>query len=125
MYLTHDEFVEMGGSMDAAHFARYETKARNLINVITHDRLRNENPVRDVVRYCMFELISGMQSNEAVAGPSGREVASMSNDGVSVTFATGTAQSGVFGGYSAIVRAWLLNETDANGTPLMYAGVCI
>ena len=59
---------------------------------------------------------------KARAAVSGREIAAMSNDGVSVSFTTsGKAASR----YTAIVRTWMAMETDAFGVPLMYPGVCV
>jgi hypothetical protein len=120
MYLTHEDFTAMGGSIDAALFPRLEAKARAFINSVTHGRVADDTPVRDAVRNCMFELIVCMHADESTVGMTGREIASMSNDGVSVSFATDNARSI---GYNAIARCWLLNETTAAGVPLMYAGV--
>jgi len=123
MYLTHEEYTAMGGSIDAALFSRLEAKARRRIDAMTHGRLIGEEPAREAVKHCMFELVSAMQSDEAAAGLTGRGIASMSNDGVSVAFAAGDAQGGVQPGYARIVREWLLNETTEHGVSVLYAGV--
>lgn len=123
MYLTHEEFTAMGGNMDAALFPRFEAKARKRVDVLTHGRLKCEETVYESVKHCMFELIGAMYADESAAGLSGREITSMSNDGVSVTYATGSGQESASGRYGSIVRAWLLDEMTACGVPLMYAGV--
>lgn len=123
MYLTYDRYQELGGCMDAALFPRFEAKARSRIDAMTFGRLRGETPARDSVVNCMFELVEAMHADEQLAGASGREIAAVSNDGVSVTYAGGAATAGVSRRYSAIVRTWLAGETDSCGNNLMYAGV--
>ena len=120
MYLTYDEYENMGGSMDDALFPRFELKARKRIDAMTFGRVAGEKPARQSVKMCAYELIGAMYADETGAGLSGREVAAVSNDGVSVTYATG----GTAGArYANIVRAWLTGETDANGVHLLYCGV--
>lgn len=125
MYLTYIEYIEMGGCIESAHFPRFEAKARRAIDNATMNRLIGEDPVRDSVKHCMYDLINAIHTDESAMGASGREIASMSNDGVSVTYATGNGQGGASARHSAIVREWLLGETDACGVPLLYAGVSV
>lgn len=129
MYLTYDEYEDMGGGMDAALFPRFEAKARKRIDAMTFGRVRRDNPVRECVKNCMFELIQAMHEDETNVGFSGREISSMSNDGVSVTYASGNSQTGMQNGsgarYAGIVRTWLTGETDACGNNILYAGVIV
>ena len=106
-------------------FARLEAKAEHIVHRATHGRIRDETPAREPVRMCAFELIEAMNAGEQAAGLSGREIAGMSNDGVSVTYAQGAggAQAARQDRQAGILREWLLDETDAGGTPLLYAGV--
>lgn len=120
MYLSYDDYEEWGGTIDEASFERYEHKARALIDLKTRGRVQGEDPVRNAVKYACFDLIRAMAGDESTAGGAGLAVSSMSNDGISVTFAgTGSAE----GRYSAIIRSWLAAETTACGVPLLYAGV--
>lgn len=129
MYLTYDEYEDMGGGMDAALFPRFEAKARKRIDAMTFGRLQGENDVRECVKHCVFELVQAMHEDEANVGFSGREISSMSNDGVSVTYASGNSQTGAQNGsgarYAGIVRTWLAGETDACGNNILYAGVIV
>lgn len=120
MYLTYDTYEEMGGSIDEASFNRLEHRARALIDLKTFGRLASEDPVRDAVKYACFDLIQAMNGDESIAGGAGLAVSSMSNDGISITYA-GAVSAG--GRYSAIIRGWLASECTACGVPLMYAGV--
>lgn len=129
MYLTLEQYEEMGGTagMEDAVFERMEAKARAHINRLTFGRLIDTKSVPDAVQYCMYDLITAIIADESTGGiAAGREVASMNNDGVSITFAgtSGGARS-VSARYAGIVRTWLAGETDASGIPLMYPGVCV
>ena len=124
MYLTLDDWDEMGGDpkIDELVYNRHEFKARKLIDRMTRGRIINDSPVRDTVKYCMYDLVNAMIADETLSGASGQQVSSMSNDGVSITYATGeSARASIR--YAAIVRGWLSGETTDCGTPLMYAGV--
>lgn len=128
MYLTINDYLDMGGSdMDDAAFERLEARARAAVDRLTFGRLKAEDPVRQCVKRCMYDLIAAMASDEAMTGMTGgRDVSSMSNDGVSVTFASAGsagASAAAQKRYAGIVRGWLLSETDACGRGLMYAGV--
>jgi hypothetical protein len=127
MYITYEEYVDMGGSVSEGAFNRLETKARAAVDRVTFGRLKNESPMRDAVRYCMFDLINAANADDSAGAiTAGREIAAMSNDGISVSFASsGGASASVAARQAAIVREWLAAETDAYGTPLLYAGVSV
>lgn len=120
MYLTYDEYINMGGTISDASFSRFEHKARALIDLKTYGRVQHDNPVRDAVKYACFDLIQAMNSDECATGSAGLAVSSMSNDGISVTYA-GAVSAG--SRYNAIIRDYLIAETNECGVPLMYAGV--
>ena len=128
-YLDQAEYLEMGGTIpedDELRYQRLESRASHAIDRATHGRIKGEKPVRNAVKFCVYEMIERYASDEAMAGMSGREIASMSNDGVSVSYVSGANASG--GSASALrdidsIRAWLMDEVDGNGTPLLYAGV--
>jgi hypothetical protein len=118
-YLTHYEYKNMGGTItDALVFERYMSRADAIITRMTHGRILSESPVRSAVKDAAFNLVSVIYA-DAQNGADGREIASMSNDGMNVSYVSiTTAQR-----YSSIVRQYLEWETDKNGTPLLYAGV--
>jgi hypothetical protein len=118
-YLTFTDYQMYGGSLDEAAFSRYEFRARQMIDQLTHGRIRNDSPQREAVKRAMVELI-GRQARDAAHD--GREIASMGNDGLSVSYAAAGA-----GGAQArcvdIICEYLINETTGEGVPLLYAGV--
>lgn len=124
MYLTHQEYTDMGGELNAALFAPLSVRAEALLNKLTHGRAAGEDPARDALRYAAFALIGAMAEDQQ-SGGAGREIAAMSNDGVSITYAAGSGASGAqrAARYAAIAREYLEGEVDGNGVALLYAGV--
>ena len=124
MYITFEAYSGMGGSIDDSNvFARYAARADSVIDRMTHGRIRDETPVRSCAQYAAYALIEQMRADDESAY-NGRAVTGMSNDGVSVSFATsGDAGMDRARRYAAIVSDYLQYETDANGTLVLYAGV--
>ena len=119
----------MGGGVQENAFPRLEAKARARLDQITFGRLACEKAVRENVRFCMFDMINAIEADESLgATAAGREVASMSNDGVSVSFVSSGSSGGAkasYSRYAAIAKAWLANEVTSCGVPLLYAGVSV
>ena len=125
MYLTYADYTGMGGNVAETAFPRLESKARAHLDRLTFGRLKNESPVRESVKYCMFDLVAAIESGESAgAMAAGREIASMSNDGVSISFAASGGARSDSARFASIVRGWLGGETTACGVPLLYAEVC-
>lgn len=124
-YLSHYEYKNLGGTIaDVLVFERYLSRAAGLITRMTHGRVLNESPVRNAVKYAAFDLVNVIHA-DAQNGADGREIASMSNDGMSVTYVPGASNAAAAAAHrhGTIVRQYLEWEMDANGTPLLYAGV--
>lgn len=122
MYLSYGDYQSMGGMLEEAAFNRMEAKAERLIDRATHARLQSSYSVPNSVAYCTYSLISAIQADESLGGAAaGREVSSMSNDGVSVSFsATGGVRASAR--YMAIIHDWLDGEITEDGVHLLYAG---
>ena len=127
MFLTYEQYVNMGGTLTEADFATYERKARACINLATHNRVRDEDPVREAVKNAAYDLIGvfaqeAENSNNAVTG-----VSSKSNDGVSVTYANWTIVNRYWKTRKReLLVEYLADETvmiDGHIVPLLYGGV--
>lgn len=119
MYLDYDSYAQMGGELDPDVYERLAAKAERLIDRATHARLKAHATVPMSVKYCIMELIDAIQADESMGSMSaGREISSMSNDGVSVSFAAMAASAR----YMEIIRGWLDGETTEAGVHLLYAG---
>ena len=124
-YLSFYEYKNMGGTItDVLVFERYLSRTSAIITRMTHGRVLNESPVRPAVKNAAFDLINVIHA-DTQNGADGREIASMTNDGMSVSYIPGASNAAAATAqrYGSIVRQYLDWETDANGTPLLYAGV--
>lgn len=128
-YLTYDEYKQMGGQLSEAAFSTLEFRASKALDMLTHGRVADEQPVREAVKLAVYALVGEMDADEKrAAAYDGREVQSMSNDGVSVTFASG-AQAGAEAvraqnaRYAGLLKSYLAGETTEDGLSLIYAGV--
>ena len=89
MYLDYGSYAQMGGELDPDVYERLAAKAERLIDRATHARLKAQSTVPMSVKYCIMELIDAIQADESMGSMSaGREISSMSNDGVSVAYAS-------------------------------------
>lgn len=80
MYLTYDEYKELGGTADQPSFSNLELQARYKLDYWTMNRIAEPD---EGVKLCMTLLINVLA--EVQNGES--DVSSFSNDGVSVTLA--------------------------------------
>ena len=94
MYLTYEEYQNMGGNLDATTFADIEFEAESIINYYTFNRLKNEEEQSTEVKMCMMYLIRNINTarnamdSSSSEDVSGKAIASQSNDGVSVSYNT-------------------------------------
>lgn len=116
MYLDYGEYEEMGGTLSEEQFALLELRAGNLIDQMTHGRLKREEGVRESVRHAVYHVVCAMAEDDAHGG---RAVQSLTNDGVSIRYALFPAQLR----YMRIVRECLLGEKTSASVGLLYAGV--
>ena len=120
MYLDYVTYLEWGGSdsMSEEAYTRLEMRAGKIIDRLTHGRIQGESPVRNAVKYAVFELIGAIQKIDVQDGQTAKAV---TNDGISVEYAT--QKGGAYSRYAQIVQGYLEGETTAAGVSLLYAGV--
>ena len=90
----------------------------------------HDGEIRETLAYAEanknnVELIDAIHADESMGSMSaGREISSMSNDGVSVSFAASGASATMAASarYMAIIHDWLDGETTEAGVHLLYAG---
>lgn len=128
MYLTHADYLMMGGTVeDDALYGRLEYRARALLDAETHGRVKGEDPARESVKRCMLELIDQLAEQRALDASAPAGIASQSNDGVSVSYAGRAATDAALQVRQRETMALhLMDETveiDGTPVPLLYAGV--
>lgn len=128
MYLTYAEYTAapFNGELEEEVYTTLEYRARKVIDRATHGRIADETEVREAVKYCVYDLVTlyagTSASMEAISGG----IASMSNDGVSVTYGGfgGLSPTAVIAGReSGILKQYLSMECTESGVPILWAGV--
>ena len=120
-YLTYDEYLEIGGTLDLTAFRRNVDRACAIVDSYTQNRLQSVLEVSQRVKACLRDLVEYLASNVS----SGKAVTSKSQSagGVSESesYATKTAND-VSTDMLNIIYDYLSTEKDDNGTPLLYRG---
>ena len=91
MYLTQPDYVSLGGRLDEATFNSIIYDIQYHIDWITFNRLKNETVIPEEVKRCIFSIIDIFIKQKnllASTEDSNKEITSMSNDGVSVSYNT-------------------------------------
>lgn len=136
MYLTYDDYEDMGGTLDEATFELLEYEAESYVNWLTFNRLKNNmpDPVPDTLPYCMFVLIDYLsQKKNAILSGSGdgetQKLGSIShqdNDGVSVSYNILSARQTIVLAdqeMTAISKRYLEGVRDSLGHKVLYRGI--
>ena len=149
MYLTFEDYKEMGGTLDETAFNDFEFESECIVNWYTFNRLEKMNADEYPAKLsrCMYALIKlaklkadamvlGMQTSSgdasgSVVTTSTAAIASQSNDGVSISYNTISA-SAVFDKLSPFVKGSEIEQTvqmylngvkDSLGRKLLYRGI--
>lgn len=132
MYLTYEEYLRMGGTLDEINFERFEFQAESEINYFTFGRLRGNEVVPVEVKHLTHYLIILMEKKASAfslgKGESGEStyITSQSNDGVSTSY-NGLAPSDLIELCKAdsqnAIRSYLEGVTNEAGHKLLYRGI--
>lgn len=133
MYLTYEEYLNMGGTLDEAAFNNYLIDAEMLIDWYTFNRLENETVIPEKVKKCVYKLISlaDMKSKafvlgREVNGDGNASVASQSNDGVAISYNTISASQAfdlIKSESATIIKQYLNGVVNSLGRKLLYRGI--
>lgn len=123
MYLTYDEYTQMGGTAAEAAFPRLEYMARKRIDRYTQNRVKSMKEVPEAVKRCMVELVNAMSVTDPTKTASEAPLSSFSNDGYSESYAEPLTAQAQEKNLYGVIRSMLSVEYDDNGTPLLWLGV--
>lgn len=137
MYLTYNEYQELGGALDEAAFNDIEYEAEVYIDWYTFNRLWKQTEYPPQLKRCMYRLIRllerqmslmGQPTNssqqQGTAGTS--QIASMSNDGVSISYNIVSAHDALEMTKKEVDRTinqQLAGVTNNLGRKLLYRGI--
>ena len=124
MYIDLVYYQQNGGKQDMtdAAFARDEFRARKMVDKLTQGRIKNMAKTPEAVKRLMVELVS-LESTQGSKITENQAVTSFSNDGYSETYADPLTRERVKEIECELISEYLSEETDDEGTPLLYLGV--
>lgn len=120
IYLTYDEYAEIGGICDLTAFNRNIDRACGIIDNATHNRIEYMADVPQRAKALCRDLVEYLVENNGVKIVTSK---SQSAGGVSESesYANKTADD-VYGDVQNMLYDYLGNEKDDKGTPLLYRG---
>ena len=120
-YLTYEEYVEIGGTLDLTAFKRNIDRACGFIDLHTQSRLQTVLEVSSMAKACVRDLAEYLANN--VSGEKAVTSKSQSAGGVSESESyKKKTDDEINAEMLCIVYDYLSTEKDDNGTPLMYRG---
>ena len=123
MYIDLNYFILNGGTgMTDATFPRNEFRARKVVDRLTQGRIKSMKETPEAVKRLMVELIM-LEATQAGELTQNQPVTTFTNDGYSETYAQPLTADTVKGIEMDLVVDYLTDETDDNGTPLLFMGV--
>lgn len=136
MYLTYDEYIDMGGTLeDETAFEQLEFEARSIIDWWTFNRLRKQTTYPEAVKRCMFKLITLIQEKEIAMTPVTKGssdsittggIVRESNDDVVAEYNTLSAKQSmdmVRAETKTVVARYLQGVRNSLGHKVLYRGV--
>ena len=136
MYLTFDEYLTFGGTLEETAFDNLEFEARTVIDWWTYNRLQNDTEYPEAVKRCMYKLITMIiqkQEAQVLDGPSSTVTSSgkagimqESNDGVSTMYNVLSASEIINQSQEEIkatIRMYLQNVRNSLGQKVLYRGL--
>jgi len=125
-YLTFNEYIELGGTLEETPFNLLEYEARKQINIRTQNRLVNEETQTDEVKLCVFHLIEKIESYASASSSVSGNIASESTDGYSISYVTATQLNEVVKSKNVELDDIIMNDlygVIVNGEHIIYNGV--
>ena len=122
-YLTHDEYKQYGGTLDANAFLPLELKSRKRIDYLTDSRVQNMASVPEAVKLCAYALIAIEGAVGVEAQATNPTVTSFNTDGYSESYGNALDANAARVQMNKVIGEYLYGERDDNGVPLLYRGV--
>ena len=134
MYISFEEYQEMGGTKDETTFTNLEFEARAIIDWYTFDRLKKQTTQCEEVKRCMFYLMTQLSDladakNAALSfgmDATKKSVASQSNDGVSISYNTisyAELAKGLLESEGLTIKRYLQGVVNELGHKVLYRGI--
>ena len=120
-YLTYDEYVGIGGTLDLTAFNRNVDRACGVIDNATHNRIEHIAEVPQRAKALCRDLVEYLARNDTTEISVTSRSQSAGGVSESESYETKTADD-MYGDIQNMIYDYLLNVTDDKGTPLLYRG---
>ena len=125
-YLTHAEYILLGGTLEEMPFNILEFEARKQIDLRTQNRLKNEETQSQDVKLCVFHLIEKINSYASTTKNASGNITSESIDGYSISYLTANQISEIVKSKNSELQDIMLNDlygVIVNNEHIIYNGV--
>lgn len=120
-YLTYEEYIEIGGTLDLAAFNRSIDRACGVIDNATKKRIESMESVPRMAKVLCRELVEYFADNFGSSKQISNHNQSAGGVSESESFVIRSIEERA-GEIDDMVKDYLLNEVDDCGTPLLYRG---
>lgn len=124
-YLSYDEYVELGGTLEEMPFNILEYEIRRIIDRRTLNRLKNVDDIPNEVKMCMFNMMTISTNYQKSLDLDKGNIASESVDGYSVTYMSINDISNAVKGKSTELESSMtdyLFGVNVNNEHILYCG---
>ena len=123
-YLTYEEYIELGGTLDETPFNILELEAQKNIDKYTLGRLKDLEKQINEVKVCEYKLINLLNTYNSYENQN-KSISSENIDGYSVTYsqATENVSKSKIEDIKCTIKTYLAECKLEDGTPYLYVGV--
>ncbi|MBP5782748.1 MAG: hypothetical protein J6W04_04330 [Bacteroidales bacterium] len=124
-YLTYDEYLNYGGTLDETAFSRLGYMAKRKIDRKTFNRLVDATEIGEPVKRLMFELIGVINKTDTSNESYEPAIASEGNDGYSISYASASIMTpdSAEKKIDSLIEEYLQLEKAPNGQYLLSCGL--
>ena len=125
-YLSYEEYVLLGGTLDEVPFNELEYECRRIIDSRTQNRLKNADEIPEEVKLLENKMIQTLQGYYVSLNKAQSGVASENTDGYSVSYISSNQISQLIEGKIDVLQdlvSTYLFGVIVNNEHLLYCGV--
>lgn len=121
VYLTYEEYITIGGTLDLTAFNRNIDRACGIIDNATQNRIKGMRTLPDKVKSLCRDILEYFASDFGSSKQVSNHSQSAGGVSESESFVIRSIEERA-GEIDDMVKDYLLNEVDDHGTPLLYRG---
>lgn len=125
-YLSYEEYMELGGTLEEVPFNELEYECRRIIDSRTQNRLKNADEIPEEVKMLENKMIQTLQGYYVSLNKAQSGIASENTDGYSVSYISSNQISQLIEGKIDVLQdlvSTYLFGVIVNNEHLLYCGV--